>query len=72
MVDDISDERIAELREKLGLSKPEPLKSTFFQGDFGYSINLTELISILLLLLVGAFLFVYRRRKNKRKSYPDA
>lgn len=58
-------QRKAELAEKLGLGKTEPLKSTFFKGDFGYSINITEVIAVLLLLLIGVFLLVYRRRKKR-------
>lgn len=66
MSDEILEQKKAELAEKLGLGKTEPLKSTFFQGDFGYSINLTELLSILVLFIVIVFLFFYRKKKNRQ------
>ncbi|MDW0115361.1 hypothetical protein QTL97_00205 [Sporosarcina thermotolerans] len=66
MSDEILEQRKAELAEKLGLGKTEPLKSTFFKGDFGYSINLTELLSILILFILVVFLFVYRKKKKKQ------
>jgi hypothetical protein len=52
-----------ELAEKLGLSKSEPLKSNLFQGDFGFSID----FSILIPIVIVTFLFIYLSRKCRSK-----
>ena len=66
MEDGPTDKELADLAEKLGLSKtqPEPLKSTLFQGDFGFSINLPSLIITLILFSTVIFLIVYTTKKS--------
>ena len=63
---DLTEKRIAELKEKLGLSTNETPKNTLFQGDFGTSINFSILIPSLILLLVVAILLflILKRRAN--------
>ena len=63
MRDETTEKEIADLAEKLGLSKPgyepEPLKSALFQADFGFSIDLPALLTMLLLFSIVFFLIVY-------------
>ncbi|KGR77360.1 hypothetical protein [Ureibacillus manganicus] len=59
MINEPTEKDITDMAEKLGLNKSEPLKTPLFQGDFGYTINLPVLISMLILLLAGIFLFIY-------------
>ncbi|MCM3636264.1 hypothetical protein M3152_00930 [Sporosarcina luteola] len=65
MQDELTEIAKAELAEKLGLSKTESLKNTLSQGDFGFSIDFSILIPILILV---ALLFIRHRRKSKLKK----
>ncbi|MCM3709470.1 hypothetical protein [Sporosarcina luteola] len=65
MQDELTEKAKAELAEKLGLSKTESLKSTLSQGDFGFSIDFSILIPILILV---ALLFIHHRRKSRLKK----
>ncbi|MCM3744365.1 hypothetical protein M3193_09440 [Sporosarcina luteola] len=66
MDDELTEKEKAELAEKLGLnSKTESMKSTLFQGDFGFSIDFSTHVPILIL---AAFLFIHHRRKSRLKK----
>lgn len=68
MKDELTEKEIADLAEKYGLSKPrfesEPLKNNWFQGDFGTSINLSDLITPLLLFSTAIFLIIYMKKRS--------
>ena len=70
MKDGLTEKEIADLAEKYGLSKPtfesEPLKNNLFQGDFGTSINLTDLIITLFLFSTVIFMIVYLKKRKKK------
>ena len=70
MVDEPTEKEIADLAEKFGLSRtqPEPLKGTLFQGDFGTSINFSDLLITLILFLAVIFLIVYTKKKKKKSE----
>lgn len=64
--DEQLEKRVAELKEKLGLQTNETPSNPLFQGDWGYSIDLSIIIPSLLLLLIGAvLLFSYITKKKK-------
>lgn len=69
-INDIDEKTRAEIRKKLGLDAPETPKNSWFQGDFGTSIKLSEFItssefiaSLAFLLTVATLLFLFIRRK---------
>lgn len=64
MVNEPTEKDIADMAEKLGLNKTEPLKNPLFHGDFGYTINLPLLISTIILLLAGILLFYYWKTRS--------
>lgn len=61
----LTEETKARLMDTYGLTEPEPPKSSFFQGDFGFSINLPILITSTILLLIAGSLFYYFLKKRK-------
>lgn len=63
MEEELTEKVKEELADRLGLDKPEQLKSTLFQGDFGFSIDLSLLIPLLLVVVLAVFLL-----KSKKKS----
>ncbi|MEK5040911.1 hypothetical protein [Sporosarcina sp. FSL K6-3457] len=72
MKDELTEKEIADLAEKYGLSKPrfesEPLKNNLFQGDFGTSMNLSDLITTLFLFSTVIFLIVFMKKKKKKNN----
>lgn len=55
MVNEPTEKELTDLAKQLGLNKPnfesESHRTPLFQGDFGYSIDLRFLISVLILFL---------------------
>lgn len=64
MVNEPTEKDIADMAEKLGLNKTEPLKNPLLHGDFGHTINLPLLISTIILILAGFFLIFYWKIKR--------
>lgn len=60
-----TEQEMIDMKKKLGLDGPrqEPLQNSLFQGDFGFSIDLSSLIAPLILFLVVAVLIVYAMKK---------
>lgn len=69
MVNEPTEKELADLAKQLGLNKPnfesESFRMPLFQGDFGYSIDLRFLITVLILFLIGIFLIIYKKKKRK-------
>lgn len=72
MSDELTEKEIADIAEKYGLNKPtfesEPLKNNLFQGDFGTTLNLSDLITTLILFLTVISLIVYMKKKKKKTN----
>ncbi|WP_318615996.1 hypothetical protein [Sporosarcina sp. YIM B06819] len=72
LIEELTEKEIADLAEKYGLSKPgsepELLKNNLFQGDFGTSIPLSDLITTLILFSTVIFLIIYMKKKKKRSN----
>ena len=64
-----TEEQIAKLRKELGLESSEPsfFDNPLFHGDFGHSIDLRFLVTVVLLFFVGIFGVIYFMKKRKRK-----
>ncbi|MEO4054847.1 hypothetical protein [Solibacillus sp. CAU 1738] len=69
MVNEPTEKELADLAKKLGLNNPnfesESYRTPLFQGDFGYSIDLRFLITVLILFFIGIFLIMYKKKKRK-------
>lgn len=69
MVNEPTEKELTDLAKQLGLNKPnfesEPHRTPLFQGDFGYSIDLRFLISVLILFFIVIFLIIYKKKKRK-------
>ncbi|MGF7036194.1 hypothetical protein J2T17_007246 [Paenibacillus mucilaginosus] len=63
---DLTEETKAVLMDKYGLTENKTSSiNTLFQGDFGFTINFSTLISsIILLLLVGLLLLFFDKRRK--------
>jgi len=70
-----TEERIAKLRKEFGLESSEPsfFDNPLFHGDFGHSIDfgntidLRFLVTVVLLFFVGIFGVIYFKKKRKHK-----
>ena len=69
MGNEATEERIAKLRKELGLESSEPsfFDNPLFHGDFGHTIDLRFLVTVVLLFFVGIFGVIYFMKKRKRK-----
>ena len=64
-----TEERIAKLRKEFGLESSEPsfFDNPLFHGEFGHSIDLRFLVTVVLLFFVGIFGVIYFKKKRKHK-----
>ena len=64
---DPMEERIAKLRKEYGLESSESnfFDNPLFHGDFGHTIDLRFLVTVLLLFFVGIFGVIYIKKKRK-------
>ena len=62
-----TEEQIAKLRKELGLESSEPsfFDNPLFHGDFGHTIDLRFLVTVVLLFFVGIFGVIYFKKKRK-------
>ena len=68
MVNEPSEEELDKLAKELGLNT-NPLSEFFrnplFHGDFGHTINFGFVITVLLLIFLGIFFIIYKKKKRK-------
>ena len=64
-----TEEQIAKLRKELGLESSEPsfFDNPLFHGDFGHTIDLRFLVTVVIVFFVGIFGVIYFMKKRKRK-----
>ena len=69
MVNEPSEEELDKLAKEFGLNKTNPVSEFFqnplFHGDFGHSINLGFVITVLLIIFIGIFLIIFKKKKRK-------
>lgn len=67
-----TEKELADMAKKLGLNEPK-LDANFsdrswFQGDFGYSLDIRFLMTMLILFSIVIFLIIYKKKKRKNKD----
>ena len=69
MVNEPSEERIDKLAKEFGLNKTNPVsdffKNPLFHGEFGHSINFGFVITVVLIIFIGIFLIIFKKKKRK-------
>ena len=69
MVNEPSEERIDKLAKEFDLNKSNSVSEFFenplFHGDFGHSINFGFVIIVLLIIFIGIFLLIFKKKKRK-------
>lgn len=67
MENEPTEEQIAKLKKEFGLTSSESnfFDNPLFHGDFGYSIDLRFLVTVLILIFIGIFGVIYIKKKRK-------
>ena len=67
VVDERTEEVVAKLRKELGLKSSESnfFDNPLFHGDFGHTIDLRFLMTVIILFFIGVFGIIYIKKKRK-------